>query len=251
MTKEEIKNKITQLKNEINDNRNTADAANKRIEELKLELNEMYSDKRNLWLNTLLDAIVIGVARINYSQYAPYTHGYCVTFGNGNGKRETIITKEDFYSKTELIKMYDILTQSGFTDNDFETIEKLTNDAWNNLPTSYDPNKFTPSKEYLHGNYIANGYETDGFSNIIHHRCHGTYSSYTPANQNTLAELLIAMKGFCIDAYNFKNDELEYIVAAMLKRHGIDGDIYDKEDWAKRNPTRCDSENTNFVPKIA
>lgn len=228
---------------------NEIEKKEREIKNLKAEIEQLKDKKEKLYYNVLLDALIIGAGefKIRHGMIAPYTHGYEV-----RNKNRSIVTWVRCGNATwiecipKLLYKY-LVNEQCWTVEQFENLKEQVNEKWSTLPSSYDPDKYTPSKDYLHGNYIANGYETDGFSNIIAGRCGGTYSSMTTTAQNELARQLIVLKGFCPDGYPFNNSFDKSIVSDVYARHGIDADLSDLDVWAKRNPTRCMNDNPNFV----
>ncbi len=209
-------------------------------------------------LDVCLDAIVVGAMdlKARHGSIAPYTHGYYInSSGNSPIKREFCqpVTSKSFWDLPT--QLYNYLTKNGWGYEDFMKLKSESDKLWDNLPKDYNPHFYEESKNtehYLHGNYIANGYETDGFDDIVKGRCGGTYSSMTTSSQNDLSGYLILLKGYCLDWFNtpFSVDKEKIkMVSDMFERHGIDGDLSNMQEWAKRNPTRCMSDNPCYISR--
>lgn len=200
---------------------------------------------------TLLDAMIVGAGgfRVKHGMIAPYTHGYTVKHDMFSKCYCDPVTCSSNWMKELPERLFNYLTkQEGWTDyGRFEKLAEETKIAWNNLPTDYDPRTYSETDSIRR--HVANGYETDGFYNIVKGNCFGTYSTCTTGNQNDLAKELIVLKGFCPDVYSFNHELSKETLEEVYKRHGIDSDLSDMEAWAKRNPTRCGSNKSYYISR--
>lgn len=262
-----------EIEAKINQNTNQQMAYQKQIDELKAKLSDTKKECRTLrtqynraikseqqaaakikpYCDLLLDAMIIGAKfTVKHGSIAPYSHGYFVTSEYiKEGFCRTISTYKGAWHE-QLPKMtYDYLINQGWTDKEFKQLQKEVDAAWRAFPTNYNPDKYTPDEhKYLHGNHIANGYETDGFANIIKGNCGGTYSSWTTSSQNDLSVQLIILKGFGFDYYaKHQNIMPKELLIDVYSRHNLDFDFDDIESWCKNNPTRCMPNSKYFVSR--
>ena len=203
-------------------------------------------------INICLDAIIVGTdnLRARHGESAPYSHSYYVNSHNSLIAHAFCepVTAHEFSDLPEALYRY--FCKQGWTYEQFLNLKKRSDKLWEDLPTSYTPNFYkTNDPNELHSHHIANGYETDGFDNIVKGYLGGTYSSCTTASQNSLSRTLIALKGFCTEYYLSNHPEQKDMFAAVFARHSIDSDLSDLNAWAKRNPTRCMSSNPNYIGK--
>lgn len=213
--------------------------------ELK-EINDLsYALNRDKWHDMLLDTIIIGTRdiKVHHGMIAPHQHGYTI-----EGK---VICSSNWMKELP-DKLYDyFFGVCNWTDKDFEQLQNETEKLWNELPLSYNPEVYKKDENAYRG-YIANGYETDGFSEIALGHCKGDYSSYTTCSQNALAMILIAFKGYCPEAI-LNSSEFSPTLRSKLEevysRHNIDSNLSDLDAWAKRNPTRCCSNSQYYISK--
>lgn len=232
--------------NKIKERKDAIAAQENEIAGLNAEIAELEAHKEKLCCAILLDAIIVGIDdfRIRHGMIGPYMHGYEV-------RKIGVSCSGDWMTNMPKL-LYKFLTvKKGWDTENFKQLKNEVAAKWVELPTDYNPDTHAPSKEYLHGNYIANGYETDGFFNIVAGRCGGTYSSMTTTTQNELSKQLVVLRGFCPDGYMFMQSSDFSIekVTEFYKRHGIDSDLSDLDMWAKRNPTRCMANKTCFVSR--
>ncbi len=191
-----------------------------------------------------LDAIIVGCdgLKAGHGMTAPYTHEFYVNDRNSIVDHEycRAVTSSTFEGLPE--KLYDYLcNKKGWSYEDFLSLKEREDEKWDELPKGYDP-----AKNFDH---VANGYETDGFDAVVKGKNHGTYSTYTTCSQNDLSEELIALKGYCADLYLARHNEKKGLFKEVFERHGLDSDFSDLGKWAKRNPTRCDSDSPHFVSR--
>lgn len=213
--------------------------------ELK-EINDLsYALNRDKWHDMLLDTIIIGTRdiKVHHGMIAPHQHGYTI-----EGK---VICSSNWMKELP-DKLYDyFFGVCNWTDKDFEQLQNETEKLWNELPLSYNPEVYKKDENAYRG-YIANGYETDGFSEIALGHCKGDYSSYTTCSQNALAMILIAFKGYCPEAILNSSEfspTLRIKLEEVYSRHNIDSNLSDLDAWAKRNPTRCCSNSQYYISK--
>ena len=217
-------------------------------------------------INICLDALVVGAydMKAKNGSIAPYTTGYYVTPAykeripdTKNPIEHTFCASVTGNKFEDLPKnLYKYLTEKknwGYAD--FKKLKDETDRLFNELPTDYTPDFYKrPANSWDRG-HIADGYETNGFDNIVKRRCGGDWSSMTTCAQNDLSVLLTVCKGFCPDYYfanyNYdydKNEKIE-MVKGIYERHGIDSDLSDLNEWALRNPTRCMSDKECFISR--
>lgn len=219
-------------------------------EELNGKIEKLHQNAKSERMNLLLDAIIIGETfKARHGMIAPYSHGYYVSADFIKGYCEPV-TGDNPWFRTLPERLYTYLTKKAhWTEDMFNELAVRVDAAWKAFPTSYNPDEYVPdSSQYLHGNHVANGYETDGFFNIVRGRCHGTYSSMTTTSQNDLSQDLIVLKGFCPDkSLHLANDaDFKQVVSEVYARHEIDSDLSDLNEWAKRNPTRCGADSAYY-----
>lgn len=277
-----------EIENAINQNTDQQVAYQKQIDELKAKLSATKKTGRTLKSDytkavkqeqaelakskprrdLLLDAMIIGAKfKVSHGMIAPYSYGYYVTSECVNegfcrtidgvtvtGSHKSVVVDVAFsYGSPwyeHLPQMtYNYLINNGWGDKEFNQLQKDVDTAWAAFPTDYHSGEYKPDKQkYLHGNHIANGYETDGFSNIIAGRCGGTYSSCTTCSQNDLSRELIILKGFGFDYYAKHQHILpKELIIEVYSRHNLTWDFDDVDDWCKKNPTRCMPESRYFV----
>lgn len=230
----------------IKERKDAIAAQENEIAGLNAEIAELEAHKEKLCCAILLDAIIVGIDdfRIRHGMIAPYAHGYEI-------RKLGVSCSGDWMTSMPKL-LYKFLTEKkGWETENFKQLKDKVAAKWDELPADYNPDTYVPSKEYLHGNHIANGYETDGFFNIVAGRCGGTYSSMTTATQNELSKQLVVLRGFCPDGYRFVASNSFSIekVAEIYNRHGLDSNLSDLDEWAKRNPTRCMADKKCFVPR--
>ena len=207
-----------------------------------------------------LDALVVGAYGMHmaHGETAPYYHSYYVTPGYRYSDKNPIphtfcysVTSKSWDKLPE--SLYNFLTEKqNWKLSDFEELKKESDKLWELEPEGYHADFYEQNKkQYLHGNHIANGYETDGFDSIALNKCGGTYSSCTTSSQNELARVIVALRGFCPEVVIPNNPYQSKVIKELCEKiyanHGIDSDLSDLNAWAKRNPTRCCSDKPYFV----
>ena len=217
-------------------------------------------------IDICLDALVVGAGNmfLQHGDIAPYTTGYYVSDDEmyiskqGKSKIDNPIGHGFCRSVTsqhlsEIPKtLYKYLTeQKGWSYPEFMALKEETDRLFNELPTDYTPNFYVSPVNSWERGHIANGYEENGFDNIVLRRCQGTYSSMTTGSQNDLSVFLIVCKGFCPDQYLIgKGYCIERkMIEGIYERHGFDSDFSDLYAWAERNPTRCMSNKSCFISR--
>ena len=227
-----------------------------KIESLKAQLAAQKAAEEEIMkekcVKICLDALIVGTdnLRARHGEVAPYSRAYYVASGKGSPiEREFCepVTAKTFEELPAALYYY-LKNEKQWKMEDFASLSRRTNKLWKALPETYTPEYYSsrnPS-EYLHRNYIANGYETNGFDDIVKGKCSGTYSSFTTGSQNNLSAKLIALKGYCVDYYLKQHPEEKPLFKEVFKRHGIDCRLVDLNKWAMRNPTRCMSDNPYY-----
>lgn len=234
----ELKNKKAKLDTQISELQSDVDNISKQISDFANHIKQFYYD-------ILLDAIIIGQTfKIRHGMTAPYVHGYKIFSDIINDKFcATISTSEKWWENLTSQLCDYLLNVKKWSDDNFMKLALETQDAWRQFPTTYDRNKYAPDKSYLHGKYIASGYETDGFAHILLGHCHGSWSSMTTNTQNQLSKELIILKGFGADYYLENQQEFSIplpIVESVYRRHGLlkDNELLDT-NWCNNHPDRC------------
>ena len=200
-----------------------------------------------------LDALIVGAAglQVRHGEYAPYSTAYYV--GGPNNIVKDGFCRTVYSTRFEELPtaLYNYLIKCEWKHHDFLELKEKTDEKWASLPSCYTPDFYkTKDNAYLHDHHIANGYETDGFDNIVAGRLGGTYSSWTTGSQNDLSRELIALKGYCTEYYLAKFPKKIPLFEQVFKRHGLDSDFSDLNAWAKRNPTRCMSNNKYYKTDV-
>lgn len=236
-------------------------------ENIKAEESRQKEQHKGECIDICLDAIIVGASDLNirHGSIAPYTTGYYINDrGNSpveHGYCNKVTSQGGIYQTAVNLYSY-LVDKKNWTYDNFKELKKESDKLWDSLPKAYTPDYYVHDDgKYLHGNHIADGYEADGFADIVKGGCGGTYSSMTTSTQNELARELIVLKGFCPDGYlissntctvNVKITQIELdkkLVESVYKRHGIDSDLSDLDEWAKRNPTRCMPDKDCFISK--
>ena len=258
---ERMNREVTKIEAEILQKKEQIEKLNAEIYSLQNDIIKI-NDKELKFLeykDMLLDAIIVGADgfQVRHHEIAPYTTGFSISHPSIKGFCAPVYCYKDWYE--ELPKnLYKYLTEKlNWGGKEFAELKVKTDDAWSGLPFGYEPDAFEAEKSSsLHEHHIANGYETDGFSEIIKGHCYGTYSSYTTSRQNELAKELIVLKGYCADGFiKGSGDDLSCptglpvdVIKDVYARHNLDNDFSDMKEWAKRNPTECMDTNECFVP---
>lgn len=269
-----IIDEIETIEQEKNDKMLELTMLTKEVNEIKTKEEQVKNELKNITARIneckekiLLNAIVHGADfSIRHGMSAPYTHSYYITYlpdrkylsdycENVTGNAS------DWWNEMPKKLREELDNKKGWTIDRYKEVEEKTKAIVKKLPKKYNPKEYEPSDTYLHGRHIANGYETDGFSNIVRGKCFGTYASYTTGTQCELARELIIMRGYCAD-YNFHNTynpklqsvnkEFWKIVKELYKMNHMDykhihsDDNLRKEEWAKANPTKCMPDNKYY-----
>lgn len=248
----EMKDELETLKTLISEETEKMKILEENIKAEELKIKEKNKDK---CIEICLDAIIVGASGLtmHHGSIAPYTHGYYINDRNSLVDKSYCNSVYSYKGFEDIAKnLYEYFcNKKNWTYDDFKALKKESDKLWKKLPDSYNPEVYVPDKnKYLHGNHIANGYETDGFYNIVSGKCGGTYASNTTSLQCDLAIELIVLKGFCPDGLlGSERPEFKKLVERVYKRHGIDSDLSDLDAWAKRNPTRCMANKDCFISK--
>lgn len=212
----------------------------------------------------IMQGIVNGALGIRYSQIAPYSHGYEVTFGGNGpvgstrdfknrwecycdffkigseiaGKIENLMQNNQvFGKKCEALNIVELLA----------TIDKRESECISTFIPEKDTDfkRASNSYTYPYRNDVASVMDVHagkGLDGIVQHHYHGTYSTMTPVKQNSLVEMMVCLNGFCLDCLkglDVSGFEKEEIVD-YLKKHGTDISTPEKlEDWIRNNPEKC------------
>lgn len=205
----------------------------------------------------IMQGIVNGALGISYGHIAPYSHGYEVTFG-GNGPlgstREfqnrwecycnffdipaLIVDKIErglqagrcLGANTKPLDIQEMLTS-------IETTEK--NKIQGFIPaidTNFERNQYP----YRRGSVatVMDVHIGKGLDGIVQSHYSGDYSTMTPVLQNRLVEMLVCMKGFCLDCVDRLPDRQQVI--EFLKKHGTDISTPEKlQAWIRKYPEHC------------
>ena len=212
----------------------------------------------------IMEGIVNGALGIEYGQIAPYSYGYEVTFGIDTPSGST----HGFSNRWECyVDLFDVPKKivdkinEGSQDNvvfgakcqplDIELMLQKIEEAENHKLTKFTPFKdtdfqiATSPNHYPYRNSVASVMDVHngkGLDGIVQHKFHGTYSTMTPAKQNSLVETLVCMKGFCLDGIHnldVGRGEQDKIIQ-YLKQHGTDISTPGKlDEWIKNNPDKC------------
>lgn len=248
-------------------------------QEIKAIKEQRQQEEESKYTAICLDALIVGTygMKVKNGSIAPYSTGNYVTPNYENGKNPDNPVKKSFcasvsssgnWIETLPKELYKYLKNIGWTNKEFNKLKADTDKLWDELPTAYTPDFYKKPANSWDRGYIANGYETDGFDNIIKGYCEGDYSSYTTNEQNSISRDLILLKGYCID-YCFKNlrsiDTNNKEIMSDVKinnnrislqqikeiwdRHGLDTDFTNMEEWYKRNPTRLMPNNEYYISK--
>ena len=256
-----MNNEVLQKEAEIQRKKEMIEKLNEEINDLQNDIIKI-NDKELKFLeykDLLLDAMIVGADdfKVRHHEIAPYTTGFSVSHPSIKGFCAPVYCYEKWYEELPK-KLYTYLTDKlNWGEKEFAELKIKTEDAWFSLPFGYEPEAFEAEKKNaLHGHHIANGYETDGFSEIIKGYCGGTYSSWTTSTQNDLSRELIVLKGYCADGFiKGSGDDLSCptglpvdVIKDVYARHNLDNDFSDMKEWAKRNPTYCMDTNECFIP---
>lgn len=254
--------KMEDFKARTNELEKDAEKIKKKEAELQ-KLKENFEQKKKTMQEELkaycsticFDALIVGAydMQMCHKEIAPYTTGYCVKPRYNDNSRNPVdhtycdsVTGNDWTKLPEALCNY-LISKKGWKLSDFENLKEESDRLWKLQPIGYEPNVLEQNKsQYLHGHHIANGYENEGFDSIALGKCYGTYSSCTTSAQNTLSEMIIALRGYCPETVLPRHagnnaeqlDALKKVCEGVYARHGIDSDLSDLSKWAERNPTR-------------
>lgn len=224
------------------------DTLNRKKFEINDKISEISKQEADIAKDILLKAIITGTNfKIRHGSVAPYSTGYMIVSDNvtDNYCKSVVYHGDEWWNITNYLYDY-LISEKNWTAKEFIELEKETRKSIKNLPVKYNPKRYGPDNS-LHGHHIADGYEKDGFKNIILGRCHGTWSSMTTCAQNDLAVALCILRGFGADYYlEYKNRNRSLaiipieLVENMYRSFGIlDADAHLDYDWLDANPDRC------------
>jgi len=249
---------ISQLKTVLN-------AEKKAIAALKEQEQRRGGLSRDELAAKIMQGIVNGALGIRYAEIAPYSHGYEVTFGGIDepGSTRSFTNRWECYNGNlfDVPQKVVIAIEAGRQNNqvfgsvcgpfdihemlraidDMEAhkIESFTPELDTDFERASSPNRY-PYRSSVAS--VMDVHAGKGLDGIVQHHYHGTYSTMTPVKQNTLVELLVCMKGFCLDCVDTLDASLEERrgVVDYLKTQGIDVATPEKlTDWIKANPEKC------------
>lgn len=222
---------------------------NNKKSDIDTKISEINNQEADIAKDILLKAIITGTDfKIRHGSIAPYETGYMIVsdYVTDNFCKSVTYNGDEWW-KGITDKLYNyLISQKNWTAKEFDDLEKHVKKAVKNLPTSYNPDRYGPDNS-LHGHHIADGYERDGFKNIVLGRCHGTWSSSTTCAQNDLAVALCILRGFGADYYlkhKNRNAALAIIpiglIEYMYRSFGIlNADEHLDNNWLDANPDRC------------
>ena len=213
----------------------------------------------------IMQGIVNGALGICYSEIAPYSHGYEVTFGSTDrpGSTRSFTNRWECYTGDLFDVPYRVADsisagrQSHETFGsrcgplDLQAMLRHIDDMEHHTINSFTPEletdfiRATSPHHYPYRSSVATVMDVHagkGLDGIIQHHYHGDYSTITPAKQNTLVETLVCLKGFCLDCLSGLDASGDVIkkVKDYLKVHGTDISTPEKlEQWIRDNPEKC------------
>lgn len=211
-----------------------------KIENINDDIATVNANIERLAKDILLNAIITGTEfTIRHGSIAPYTTGYMIESPHVEKSFCYRVTCQSEWYKNIVNNLYDYLDWSA---DKYEELAKKVDAAWKAMPTSYNKDAYGPDNS-LHGHHIANGYETDGFKNIVTGRCGGTWSSYTTCSQNDLARELCILRGFGADFFVEHESQFtmpKELVEHIYRENGLLGeDSVLDDEWFANNPNRC------------
>lgn len=209
--------------------------------------------------------IVNGTFYIDHGQIAPYSYGYEVKFPNDIWKYSN--RWECYCNLTEVADRVTTMIEQGSQDQEvfssntlqpvnIEKLLKTIEDKEHEKLQSFTPEAETRlERRGYHTGHVArlsdvhNGLALDG---IIQGHFHGDYSTITTSSQNELLEVLVAMKGFCLDCLPRLEPHFRTFIINYLKDHGTDVSTPDKlQAWIDANPQKCGlQENRKRNPSL-
>ena len=217
----------------------------KKQETIATQIAEIDAEAAKEAKDILLKAIITGTEfKIRNGSTAPYSTGYMIQSDHVVDHYCKTVTCQNTWWENIVNNLYEYLVKEKNWDAArFEALSKEVRIACDQLPTSYDKSAYGPDNS-LHGHHIANGYENDGFKNIILGHCGGTWSSCTTCAQNDLARVLCVLRGFGADYYLEDGGRQLHIpiglVEYMYRYIGILGEDENLDkDWVKAHPERC------------
>ena len=206
----------------------------------------------------IMDGIVNGALGIRYAEIAPYSHGYEVTFGGNGHVGSTWEFDNRWECYTDFFQIGQMIAAKIEADAQSDRVfgadcKKLDIHKMLKAIEQMEQNKlkeFTPEAEtdFTRNTYlrtvasVMDVHAGKGLDGIVQHHYHGDYSTMTPVRQNSMVEMLVCLKGFCLDCLpsldcsaENKRNIMEY-----LKRKGLDITTPEKlNDWIHKNPDKC------------
>ncbi len=248
------KNHIKNLNEKITEIKTTIEKSERIINENTRKINKYKED-------ILLNAMIHGADfKVRHGMTGPYEYGYYATYIPNRSYlqnySEQIKTSSGEWWKILPEKLREYLdNKKHWTLEQYQYIKAKTEIIISKLPKSYNPETYKQTDPYNH--HVANGYETDGFSNILSGKCSGTYSSCTTTSQNELSRQLIVLRGYCADVNNFYTDinlntSFWNLAKNIYKLNKMDYENISvnqetrKTKWAKNNPTKCLNTNQHY-----
>lgn len=237
-------------------------ACNKRESEIEKEL--VLMERRgglshNELAGKIMQGIVNGALGIRYSEIAPYSHGYEVTFGGKGPAGSTLDFKNRWECYCDLFDVPEkiaVMIENGRQSSrvfgaqaqalNVREMVAAIDEMEGKQITSFVPEKEAGlERRGRYSGHVASvmdvhaGKALDG---IVQHHFHGDYSSCTPVKQNNLVETLVCMKGFCLDCIGNLDigPEGRKKVVEFLKKKGIDVSTPEKmRTWILENSEKC------------
>lgn len=207
----------------------------------------------------IMQGIVNGALGIEYSQIAPYSHGYEVTFGGDGPKGSTWKFKNRWECYCDLFeipsKIVGFIERAQQDDRVFgksaeafhvrdmlSAIDAMEKECISSFVPETDAGLERRGRHMGHVASVMDVHAGKALDGIVNHHFHGDYSSMTPGRQNDLVEALVYLKGFCLDCLYENNSDKEEVknIVEYLKKHGTDISTPEKlQNWIKKNPEKC------------
>lgn len=201
----------------------------------------------------IMQGIVNGALYITHGEISPYSYGFEIKYPADHFKYTN--RWECYCSFPEVAERITSMIEKGQQDKEVfssNQLQPLDIQAMLRLIDEKEQTKLTSfteqSKTQLEprGRYtghvarlsdVHNGIALDG---IIQGHFHGDYSSITTSSQNEMLDVLVAMKGFCLDCLPRLDSTLREYAIQYLKVHGTDVSTPEKlQAWINANPQKC------------
>lgn len=235
------------------------------IEKERIAMDRRGGLSRDELADKIMQGIINGALGIRYSEIAPYSHGYEVTFGGSElpGSTWKFTNRWECYGGNLFSVPYSVADAISLDRQnnevfgatccpiDIHKILKHIDDMETRKITDFTPEAETDfyravnSYTYPYRSSVATVMDVHagkGLDGIVQHHYHGDYSTMTPVKQNSLVEALVCLKGFCLDCITTIDVNIDdsFGIVQYLKRHGIDITTPEKlEEWIKSNPDKC------------